>query len=498
MFLKKIKTYWLEFVVFFCGAIVMIYELVGSRILGPYLGTSLFVWTSLIGIILGSLSFGYHFGGRMADKKLSREILGGIIFLSAVFVLFTFVSKDFWLNLSPKIIANLKINAIVSSIILFAPTSFLLGMVSPYAVKLKLNDWQNSGQTIGNLYAISTAGSIFGTFISGFWLIPTFGTDKIILLLTGSLFLLSIPLTWKNFNKIKLFFFSSVIVLGLLWQNYSYFLQKINFIDTDTAYNRVWIYDHLDENSGKKVRRMGINNENHSSMFVDNDDLVNEYTKYYHLARYFFPDFKKTLMFGGAGYSFPKNFLLTYPDSTIDVVEIDPGITALAKKYFRLPDEPRLKIIHEDGRVFLNKTTEKYDLIFGDAFASRYSIPYQLTTIEAVKKEFNLLNENGAVILNIISSINNDSGKFLRAEYATYQKIFPKTYLFAVSESQNGERVQNLILVATKNTVEPTWQSSDKEIARFLQNRWTGEIALDTPILTDDFAPVDNYINEAL
>ena len=231
---------------------------------------------------------------------------------------------------------------------------------------------------------------------------------------------------------------------------FNYLSQNAGFIDIDTAYNRIWIYNHIDSKTDKQVKIMGINNENHSSMFLDSDELVNEYTKYYHLVKHFNPNFKTTLMFGGAGYSYPKAFLKSYPEATIDVVEIDPTVTDLAQKYFNLKESSRLTIYHEDGRVYLNKTQKKYDAIFGDAFTSHYSLPYQLTTKEAVQKKFDILQENGIVILNIISAIEGEKGKFLRAEYATYKSIFPQVYLFPVRDQNNGNDVQNIILIALK------------------------------------------------
>jgi len=243
---------------------------------------------------------------------------------------------------------------------------------------------------------------------------------------------------------------------------------------------------------------MGINNENHSSMFLDSDELVSEYTKYYHLAKHFNPNFKKTLMLGGAGYSYPKDFLHKYPGATIDVVEIDPKVTELAKKYFRLEESPRLTIYHEDGRVFLNKTQEKYDVIFGDAFSSHYSLPYQLTTKEAVQKKYNILNDDGMVILNLISAIEGEKGKFLRAEYATYKSLFPQVYLFPVTYSLYGNIVQNIILVALKSEKEQTLHDSDPKLDEYLLHLWKKTVDADMPILTDDFAPVDYYINKTI
>lgn len=494
----KISKYLLEIAVFVCGAVVMMFELVGSRVLGPYFGTSLFVWTSLIGIILGSLSLGYYLGGKIADKKSSFKSLSLIIFLAAISIGLMVSIKDFWLIVLQNSFTDIRTSSVLASLSLFLPASVFLGMVSPYAVKLKLNNLNTSAQTVGTLYAISTTGSIFGTFLAGFYLIPHFGTNKLLIILSITLIIISLALSAKKDTRIKLSVFAIVVIGWLVISGLNYMLPKSGFIDVDTAYNRIWIYNRIDFRTNKIVKMMGINNENHSSMFLDSDELVNEYTKYYHLAKHFNPNFKKTMMLGGAGYSYPKDFLYRYPEATIDVVEIDPKVTELAKKYFRLEENPRLTIYHEDGRVFLNKTQEKYDVIFGDAFSSRYSLPYQLTTKEAVQKKYNILNDDGIVILNIISAIEGEKGKFLRAEYATYKSLFPQVYLFPVTHSDYGNVVQNIILVALKSEKVQTFNDSDPKLNEYLQHLWKKTVDADIPILTDDFAPVDYYINKTI
>ena len=494
----KISKYLLEIVVFVCGAVVMIFELVGSRVLGPYFGTSIVVWTSLIGIILGSLSFGYYLGGKIADKKSSFKSLSLIIFLAAISIGLTVLIKDFWLFILQNSFTDIRTSSVLASLGLFLPASVFLGMVSPYAVKLKLKNLNTSASTVGNLYAISTIGSIFGTFLSGFYLIPHFGTNKLLIILSITLIIISLALSAKKDTWIKLSVFAIVVIGWLAISGLNYMLPKSGFIDVDTAYNRIWIYNRIDFRTNKIVKMMGINNENHSSMFLDSDELVNEYTKYYHLAKHFNPNFKKTLMLGGAGYSYPKEFLHKYPEATIDVVEIDPKVTELAKKYFRLEESPRLTIYHEDGRVFLNKTQGKYDVIFGDAFSSHYSLPYQLTTKEAVQKKYNILNDDGIVILNLISAIEGEKGKFLRAEYATYKSLFPQVYLFPVTYSGNSNIVQNIILVALKSEKDQTFNDSDPKLNEYLQHLWKKTVDADIPILTDNFAPVDYYINKTI
>lgn len=489
-----LRKYLLEYTVFFTGAIVMVFEIVGSRVLGPYFGTSLFVWTSLIGIILGSLALGYYYGGRIADNKPSIKYLAHIIFVAAVAVGFTVFLKDFLLQYLQTSPLDVRSATVIASIILFAPASILLGMVSPYTVRLRMIHVENAGVTVGNLYAISTVGSICGTFLAGFYLVPLFGTNKLLIILSIFLTLISVTLFFSGKKRLQ----GLIIILlfgGMSLAFMDYAIARRGFVDVDTAYNRVWIYDHKDLWSDRMVRRMGINNENHSSMYVDSDEIYTEYVKYYDLAQYFNPGFERALMLGGAGYSYPKHFLATYPQASIDVVEIDPALTELAKKYFSLKEDPRLAIYHADARAYLNTTEKKYDVIFGDAFSSYYSIPYQLTTREAIQKMHSALDDDGIVIVNLISSLEGDRGQFLRAEYATFRSVFPHVYLFPVHYPDDGDAVQNVMLVALKFKKSYGFESSDLALNEYLQGRWEKEIQNDMPLLTDDFAPVDYYIS---
>ncbi len=309
-------------------------------------------------------------------------------------------------------------------------------------------------------------------------------------------------LSINEFLKIKLSLLLVLIIVLFSYNKINYASASNGLIDIDTAYNRIWIYDSKDVDTNKMVKNLEVNSEVESSMFLDSNELVNEYTKYYHLAKHFNPDFKATLMLGGAGYSYPKEFLSKYPDATIDVIEIDPTITDLAKKYFRLKDDPRLITYNQDARVYLNKTQKKYDIIFGDAFGSHYSIPYQLSTIEAVQKEYGILNNRGVVIMNVISSINGENGQFLNAEYATYKKVFPQVYLFPVqnptNDINNGYQVQNIMIVAIKSDQPAKLDSADPVLNGYLKHLWKEDITINLPILTDDYAPVDHYMSSAI
>jgi spermidine synthase len=492
-----LKKYFLEIVVFICGAVVMIYEIVGSRVLGPYLGTSIFIWTSLIGIILGSLSLGYWLGGILADRKPSFSILAWIILLAALSIGLTTLVKETFLAHLPSLISGLKWQSVTASVFLFAPASIFLGMVSPYAVRLKIKALQTSGATVGRLYAISTVGSIAGTFAAGFYLIPAIGTTNILMAITVLLALVSVFL----FISDKKAGISIPSIMLIFITCYFYFANRSiarTYIDEDTRYNRVWIYDAVDQPTGKPIKFMRINNESSSAMFLDGEEPVFPYMRYYRLAEHFMPGFSSALILGGAAYSYPKYFLEKYPQATIDVVEIDPQLTQLAREYFRLKDDPRMKIYHEDGRTFLNREDRKYDVIYGDTFKSQYTLPWHLTTREAAQKAYEMLNGNGCVLLNIISSLDGNASVFLRAEMATYREVFPFVYIFAVMDPNDRQVVQSTILVAVKSATKPGLLNEDPELAEYLTHEVSDLVATDLPVLTDEFAPVDYYMNEAI
>jgi spermidine synthase len=160
-------------------------------------------------------------------------------------------------------------------------------------------------------------------------------------------------------------------------------------------------------------------------------------------------------------------------------------------------DHPRLHITHEDGRIFLNETRKKYDVFYGDAFQSRFSVPFHLTTREAAERVYDLLEDGGVAILNTICSVEGKEGKFLRALHATWSEVFPQVYLFPVEDAANGRLVQNVMVVALKSSAPPSFRSDDPELDRYLSRRWTGAVPRDVAILTDDHAPVDYYLGAA-
>lgn len=308
---KKQGGFLLEIVTFVSGALVMIYEITGSRILAPFLGSSTYVWTSLIGVILAALSLGYWLGGKTADKKPEIRVLSIVLLAGAFLMAATILLKDSILGAVARIPLNLEVKAVIAALVLFAPVSVLFGFVTPYVVRLRLNDVADAGKTVGRLYALSTVGSIVGTFLAGFALLPFVGSTRILYLIAASLLVLSLLLAPFSLKKIK----AGAILLIMLAVGFSEFKvwafrTRRDQHDFDTEYSRVRIKRDRDPKTGAPVRMMMTDPYfAQSGMFLENDELFFEYTKYYHLIRHFKPDFKSTLIIGGAGYSFPKDYI---------------------------------------------------------------------------------------------------------------------------------------------------------------------------------------------
>ena len=481
---------------FVCGALVMIFEIIGSRIVSPFIGTSTYVWTSLIGVILGALSLGYWLGGRIADRRPDPTVLASVILLAGALIGFTVLIKDVFLSAVASVQTGLELKAVIASIVLFGPASVCLGIVTPFTVRLKMTSLDTTGRTVGRLYALSTIGSIIGTFAAGFFLIPFVGSVRTLYLIAGSLLVLAVliaplGLTSKNIAAVML------LALGIGASEAAIYLlrQNSDLYDIDTEYSRVQVFRSRDPETGRSIRALATDPYFvQSAAFLESDELVLGYSRFYHLIRHFRPSFDKTLIIGGAGYSFPKEYLKTYPEADLDVVEIDPGMTRIAREFFGLRDEARLRIIHEDARMFINRAqSAHYDAVLMDAFGSLFSVPHHLTTVEAVREIHRILNENGVVVFNLGSSITGPSSGFLQAELKTYRAVFPHVYLFKVRHDYTDDRLQNLIIVASKTGRPAGMTSDDPQITGLLSRLYTGDVPLDENILADDLAPVEYF-----
>lgn len=479
----------------------MVLELAGSRVLAPFLGTSIIVWTSLIGVVLGSLSIGYWWGGRVADRRPEHKLLSRIILLAAIATLLVAGLKGFLLTfLQNK--AGLTAATLAATVLLFAPVSVLLGMVSPFAVRLRMDDAKHSGRTAGNLYALSTVGSIAGTFAAGFWLTAAIGTTNLVLSMAGVLILAAFCVHRGDLPA-KLAACALAVFAALGLSIYDGQLQAADIHDMDTPYQRVLVYNARNTETGERLRMLSTGPEGSQSA-VDLSDptrLALAYTRYYRLAAHFRPDIQKMLMLGGGGCSFPK-YAMSRPDEfggspRMDVVEIDPGVTGIARQYFGLKPMDGLTLHHDDARRFLNRDAAagSYQVALVDVFTSHLSVPFHLATKETAQALSRALDDHGVVLVNCISAAEGPKSRFYRALLATYRSVFPHVESFLL-EPEDPAGTQNIILAAFKSAGEPNLVSKNQEYAAMLARRYLPPAvqAGDPPVLTDDFAPVDHYL----
>lgn len=491
-----------KIIIFIVDAIGMILELVASRLISPYFGSSNTVWTSVIGIILLSTSLGNYIGGKIADKQEQKEKLKLTLVISSLFILLIPLIQNEILTLISNFIASEKIGAIIVAVVLFFGPSMFLGIVNPILIKLELDSIENVGKITGQMSAIGTIGGLTGTFLGGFVLVPNIGSIYILYVL-NIIVCLIIPLVeFKIKDKFNIYIvisiiFSIIFMSGALNQNSNNgeLVLEGEFekqLSMDTQYGRVLIYNTLF--AKQPVRILNIDSGYESATFIEEDkinELVFGYTKLYDLMFQCKDNIQDVLLIGGAGYSYPKYFISHYPNKNIDVVEIDPDVTEIAKKYFfldklikdyDLENNKRLGLITADGRVYLNNTSKKYDVILNDAF-SGYNPAKTLTTVEAVRSVKKSLNEGGAYLSNVIGSLDDSkNSKFLKAEINTIKQVFKNVYLIMVDRTDESQISNNMVI------------GTDRDLE--FENSFNIEIDDNEIIITDDYCPVDSILPE--
>jgi spermidine synthase len=483
----------LELTAFVVGASIMAIEIVGSRILAPFLGNSIVVWSSLIGVILAALSYGYLRGGALADRNPSVAQLSRIIVSAALFTGLVAVSKNAFLTIAIRI-PDIRAAAIFAELLLFAPVSFVLAMASPYVVRLKLKEVGSTGATVGRLNAISTIGSIVGTFGAGFYLLALIGSTAILFCIAGLLLMCSILLS-RSFLKPKVAIAGAVVLCAYGAPQTSVpFIGGKRIYEADSHYNHCLVYEASDRITHRPTRSLVIDRYGRqSSIFTDkNDDLVLEYLKYFRMGNHFHPNPARSLLLGGGGFTYVADYFRRNPGQELDVVELDPALVQIANRYFGLKPEAGLNIFTEDARVFLNHARRKYDIVYVDTFGSAVIVPHYMATVETARLVYDALTPDGVVMLNVISAIDGVRGQFLRAELATYRAVFPRVEIFKLNGS--AEVPGNVVIVAFKSAAEPKWTSDEPDTSARLSHRWTRPVEVTEPVLTDDFAPVEIYL----
>ncbi len=494
----------LHAVVFVCGAVLMGLEIVGSRILAPSFGNSIFVWGSLISVVLAALSLGYWIGGMVADRWPRLAVLGLLIAIPGVMVA---ILPFGYPSLNRAIAASdlgARLGPMISCLVLFLVPSVFLGTISPFAVRLQARAVASVGTTAGGLYAVSTAGSIAGTLVTAFYLIAVLGVANIVHGLGFTLLLVAaaVFLGERRIAKAALMLACMGLALGaVVWRERTRAAEEGLLLEMDSFYNHIQVM----EDSG--TRYMDFDNLRQSAMLLQDPwELRLRYTRFLALAFALRPDPKRVLVLGLGGGSFPKRLHRDFPQVVVDAVDIDPAVLSIARRYFQVPEDPRMHLHVRDGRRFVQKTDARYDLIFLDAYNSD-TIPFHLTTREFYRELVSRLAPGGVVVSNIIGSLRGPQSAFFRAMYRTLAEAFPTVYVIPTYDVSVGFPLGeiNIILFATQDRTPLTRAQlmarvgrvggklvPASDLAEYASYLLELPITVsDVPILTDDFAPVE-------
>jgi len=492
--------YFLGGLVFVGGMTSLALEMCASRLLGAYFGTSLFIWGNLIGLILLYLTIGYFLGGKIADRYPHEQVLCVITAAAALAImLIPFVSQSI-LTWSVTGMAQLSVSIFASSLVdtmlLFAIPIILLGLVSPFAIRLINKDVGKSGRVSGSLYALSTVGSILGSFLPVLWLIPWLGVRRTLLVFGVLLFAASL---WGLRPRWRPSFAIPLILLLLPLGP----LKEIPHLvhEQESLYNYIQVAQQAD---GTRELILNEGQAIHSIYYPDRERvLTGWYWDYFLSAPYFNPGFqpqqlKRVGIIGLAGGTIARQFTQVYGPVPIDGVEIDPAIVDTGRKYFDM-NEPNLHVYTQDGRTFLATTQAHYDVVAVDAFQQPY-IPFQLTTREFFTSIRSHLSPTGVVALN--TGHTTHDYRLVQAFVNTMSQVFPSVYVFNVPGTFNTEIMATMqptsLRTFQSNLDQVTPNSTMAQVANEVlpvatQGHTDGGIAF-----TDDRAPIEQITDQLL
>jgi spermidine synthase len=528
--MKNLQGAALLLAAFVSGAVLLAVEIAASRVVAPFFGNSLFVWGALIGVVLTGLAVGYWLGGTLADRWPHPWLLICVATGGGLGVLAIPLVDDHVLGWVTEWDPGPRLDPLVAAVALFGIPSVLFAGVTPIAVRLRARAVATLGRDAGRLFSISTAGSIVGTFATAFWLIPEFGTDQLLALCAAALFgavtlyalserfLLGGVVTLAALIGASAAAFSlqpeqGAKITGAAAKNWSpvYRLREERgpvasdqpgdvVFRKDTRYHRITVVD----SDGSRYLR--FDNSYQSGMFLDRPFATRfDYTDYLDLGLAYNPGAKDVLFVGLGGASAPKRFFRDFPELRLQVAELDPVVVDVARTYFEMPDDPRLRVTDEDGRRFLTRNDAKWDVIVLDAFYAD-AVPFHLATLEFMQLVHERLAPGGVVVANIIGAQAGSQSRLLRSMYRTYRAVFPTVVVHPVNPS-GGELptdIKNLIVVAgdspapSKEFLAERWAETRKrapqapDLRKAIADRWERFIpTADVPVLTDDYAPTD-------
>ncbi|HYU18084.1 MAG TPA: fused MFS/spermidine synthase [Chloroflexota bacterium] len=499
---------WVSYlIVFLASGCTLILEIVAGRILAPFIGVSLYTWTSIIGVVLAGISLGNYLGGVVADWLGSRRTLGVILLAGglASLVVLPLATADLT-TIFPRDYP-LMLRIVLLTTLLFFPPSLILGMVSPVVVKLTLTDLKHTGNVVGKIYAFSTLGSIVGTFVTGFVLIAYFGTRWIVLGVGVVLIVMAIlfgDLFRARRENAAVGLVSAILFVALLFQ-----INVKNALSSgcykETNYYCIKVTDHV-VSADRLVKTLVLDHLIHSYNSIEEPTyLVYGYIKVYaEMVEYVAqtrPDYRAFFV-GGGGYTLPRYMEAMQPQATIEVAEIDPGVTQTDFEQMGLSPATRVITYNADAREVVEQKQrgEKYDLVFGDAF-NDLQIPYHLTTRQFAQKIRTMLRDDGIYLALVIDKLRG--GLFIPSYVRTVESVFRYVYILADGNPWNSTFANTYVVAASASPIDFerlktvrgqgfNGQTVTSVMPRDQMDEWLRTAP--SVLLTDDYAPADNLV----
>jgi spermidine synthase len=522
----------LNVIVFVCGAALMALELVASRVLAPVLGNSIFVWGSIISIVMIALSMGYWLGGQLADKRDASRVLAPLIALAGLLTVAAPVVARWAL---PRVAGlDPRLGSLAAAGLIFFLPALVLATVSPLAVRIaSARGLEHIGRSAGGLYALSTAGSVAGTLATAFWLIPALSLEPLIVATGFLLFACAGAALWlprvypppvpagdgpgaalasrpraRTSAVFSLAFALAGLALGAWVLADVAPVSAVNERGERVLYRHDSQYHRITVTEDAGVRHLRFDASNQSAIEVaDGYRSVIKYPNYLDLAIALNPDAKRVLVLGLGGGAVTKRWWRDYPDMTIDSVEIDPAVISVSRRYFGLPDDERVRVFNEDARRFVQRSTGTYDIVIVDCYYSD-SLPAHLTTREFFGELKQRMAPDAVVAYNIIGAVEGSDSRLFRSIDRTAGTTWSHSWVFPIGLADSGLPTQrrNIVLLATD--AETSQREFERGVAdraggrvkvaefeSFARDLYPGMIPLaDVPILTDEYAPTDSLI----
>ena len=469
----------LSLLVFGAGTGSLAVEIAASRLLAPYYGSSTIVWANLIGLVLLALSIGYWLGGRLADRRPQAVLLGRIVVAAALLVAaIPFVTPPI-LDVAAEGLDEISAGAVIGSffatLLLFAPPVLLLGMVAPFALRLALPGVERAGEVAGRLYALSTAGSLVGTFLSALVAIPAIGTQRTFLASAAVLGLSSTVVLGARALVVP------ALLAGLLLVPPGAVKAADGVVhEVESRYQFIQVRQR-DDGSRRLYLNEGV--AVHSLWRRDTVLTGGVWDAFLAVPALLRHQPESLAVLGNAGGTVARAFGVFYPAVEVDGVEIDPDVTDLGYRYFGMGDNPRLTTHDADARPFLRRTNRRYDLIYVDAYHQPY-VPFYLATREFFRLVADHLRPGGLVALNV-ATVPGDR-RLVRELAGTLAGVLPEV------RTWRALRFNELVIGMT---AQPAARGDAprrlRPLVDLLRRDLSGTVRPSADPWTDDHAPVE-------